>query len=212
MNRPAKLTGVELKAVLEQVVGGIYLKRSFDFVTNIFTKFHVTDKGLELMFDDYIKISIPIADDDEFINYAVACINEDEEWEDNAYFSHNVEVQGYDLLFNIKDIPTELTIPQLKALINEEHGRYSVDSQDGNSVSMNLINANISIDDNEICFYPLGQNVNIQMEDIEQIVNESEEMGNIHLRIELNNGMSDLEIEPSYGERGLMQHSYREVK
>ena len=97
MNREAqKILGTQVKELLSKAVGGIYVGRVFRHaLTDVFSKFSVTEDGLEITANDYVTFKLPIADEEEYINYAVGVENDEEEWEGSVYFDYCFEIAGY---------------------------------------------------------------------------------------------------------------------
>lgn len=85
-NKATKLTGAQVKELLAKAVGGIYLSRYFDVMTDFYKKFAVTDDGLEITVNDMLTAKIPIQNETEYINFAVGCdISESKDNEDTVY-------------------------------------------------------------------------------------------------------------------------------
>lgn len=70
-NEAVKVTGTQVKELLAKAVGGIYLSRYFDVMTDFYNRFVVTDDGLEISVNDMLTAKIPIQNDAEYFNYAV---------------------------------------------------------------------------------------------------------------------------------------------
>ena len=47
-NKAVKMTGAQVKDLLTRAVGGIYVSRYFDVMTDFYKKYSVTDNGLEI--------------------------------------------------------------------------------------------------------------------------------------------------------------------
>ena len=141
MNREAqKLTGKQVKELLAKVIGGIYISRHFDVMTDYFNQFTVTNEGLEIVVDKMLTAKIPVQDNEEFINYAIGSenLNDDapyEEWEDSSYFDYKFEIANYMIAFNLEEKSNVLTWEQFKELAtNEKYVNYTVQNIDGGSM------------------------------------------------------------------------------
>lgn len=85
-NKAVKVTGTQVKELLAKAVGGIYLSRYFDVMTDFYNRFAITDDGLEIAVNSMLTAKIPIQDDTEYFNFAVGGdISELEDCEDIPY-------------------------------------------------------------------------------------------------------------------------------
>lgn len=213
MNKTAtRLSGKQVKELLAKAVGGIYISRYFDVMTDFYSNYRITDNGLEISVDKMITAMIPIQEDTNYINFAVRCdnseVNEEEqtyeEWEESSYFSYKFEIENYMVCFNteIPDCRSDntLTWEQFRELVaNEKYVKYSVQNIDGGSLYVNMNQCNVSFDDPDDTYfevYSLYASVEIDKSIVEAIYNDSTESGNVCYRIEFSNGMSDMTIEP----------------
>jgi len=135
------------------------------------------------------------------VNYAVAGEDDSVEalwevWEGSTYFDYRFEISDYTLCFNVSDKGNWLSRKQFKELVDTEHGIFGITSQDSGSVYLDIDNCTISVGDNEIGFLSGRKEVNLDNDIISAIYNDSAESGSVVYRIEFNNGMSDLVIEP----------------
>lgn len=207
MNREAqKLTGKQVKELLAKAVGGIYISRHFDVMTDYFNQFTVTNEGLEIVVDKMLTAKIPVQDKEEFINYAIGSenLNDDapyEEWEDSSYFDYKFEIANYMIAFNLEEKSNVLTWEQFKELAtNEKYVNYTVQNIDGGSMYVDMNQCNIhflDVDDSyfEVC--SLYASMEIDKSIVDAIYNDSSETEDVCFRIEFNNGMSDMTIEPA---------------
>ena len=67
------LTGKEVKELIRKAVGGIYVCKN-NIPSDVFKKYIVEDDGVKCI-HDCKSLELPIADDEQFNNYAIA--NED---------------------------------------------------------------------------------------------------------------------------------------
>lgn len=212
MNREAKvLTGTQVKEVLAKVVGGIYIGKGYnEMITDFFSDFAVTDDGLKINVDNNITVNLPIADDDNYINYAIAGETEDEEWDGSKYFDCNFVVDGYTISFNTTDKGNMLTIEQLKELVKTDFikNMFRVESIDGYAVSVNMNNCAVYVDDDEVRLTTNDAEVVLDNHEyysiIDAIYNDSVESGFVCYRLEFSNNMPDITIEIEYGHRLFM--------
>ena len=140
-NKVVKLTGAQVKDLLTKAVGGIYVSRRFNVMTDFYKKFAVTDGGLELTVNDMLTAKIPIQNEAEYINFAVGCdISESEdtedtvyeEWESSTYFEYKFEIANLMICFNITEKDHCLTWEQFRELVtNEKSTDYTVRSKIG---------------------------------------------------------------------------------
>ena len=152
-NKATKLTGAQVKELLAKAVGGIYLSRYFDVMTDFYKKFAVTDDGLEITVNDMLTAKIPIQNEAQYINFAVGCDiseskdNEDtvyEEWESSTYFEYKFEIENLMICFNTTEFDRRLTWEQFRELAaNEKYVNYTVRSIDGGSLYVDVKNSNI---------------------------------------------------------------------
>ena len=202
------LTGKQVKELLGKAVGGIYISRYFDVMTDFYSKYKITDGGLELSVDKMLTAMIPIQEDANYINYAVEgedTISDDpyEEWEDSAYFGYKFEIENYMVCFNT-EIPdgrsdNTLTWEQFKELVANENVKYSVQNIDGGSLFVDMNQCYVSFtdaDDTYFEVYSSNASVEIDKSIVDAIYNDSTESEDICYRIEFNNSMSDMTIEP----------------
>lgn len=209
MNKTAtKFTGTQVKELLAKAVGGIYIGRGFDVMTDFYNEFRVTDTGLEISVNKLLTANIPIQEDADYINFAVGCNNSEtpdedtvyEVWEDSLYFAYKFEISNYMLCFNTVDANKELTWEQFRELVaNERFVNYTVRNVDGGSVYVDMSQCNIHFDEVhdshfEVC--SLYANMEIDKDIVDAIYNDATESEDICYRIEFNNGMSDMTIEP----------------
>lgn len=213
MNKTAtKLTGTQVKELLAKAVGGIYISRYFDVMTDFFNKFRVTDEGLEISVNKMLTATIPIQEDAEYINFAVGCDNSEtpeddcvyEEWEDSSYFGYKFEISNYMICFNTskpddKD-NNSLTWEQFRELVaNEKYVNYTVQNIDGGSLFVDMSKCNVDFSDVDDTYFEvcsLYASVEIDKSIVDAIYNDSTESEDICYRIEFNNGMPDMTIEP----------------
>ena len=208
MKRAAiKLTGSQVKELLAKAVGGIYVSRNFDVMTDFFNEYKVTDEGLEISVNKVLTAKIPIKDD-EYINFAVGYDSskipeEDcpyEVWEDSAYFEYKFEISNYMICFNTSSTDKKsLTWEQFRELVaNENLIEYNVQNIDGGSVCVDMNKCSIHYNDEDSCFKvcSLYAEMEIDKSIVQAIYNISMEAGNVCYQLEFNNGMSDMTIEP----------------
>ena len=198
MNREAqKIKGTQVKELLAKAVGGIYAGRVFQHaLTNFFSDFSITDDGLEIVASKFMTLTLPIADDEEYINYAVTVENDEEEWEGSVYFDYCFEIEGYKISFNESDKGEVLTWEQFKELVTKARCLFSVESIDGGSVYVSMSDASIGISDfDEIVITSDTASVNLDKEIVDAIYNDSVGANEVCYRIEFSNGMADISIE-----------------
>lgn len=203
------VTGKQVKELLGKAVGGIYISRYFDVMTDFYSKYRITDGGLEISVDKMLTAMIPIQEDVNYINYAIEgedTISDDpyEEWEDSTYFGYKFEIENYMICFNT-EIPDDrsdntLTWEQFKELVaNEKYVMYSVQNIDGGSLFVDMNQCYISFtdaDDTYFEVYSSNASVEIDKSIVDAFFNDSTEAGKVCYRIEFSNGMSDMTIEP----------------
>lgn len=203
------LTGKQVKELLAKAVGGIYISRYFDVMTDFYSKYRITDGGLEISVDKMLTAMIPIQEDANYINYAVEgedTISDDpyEEWEDSTYFGYKFELENYMVCFNT-EIPdgrsdNTLTWEQFKELVaNEKYVKYSVQNIDSGSLYVDMSKCSIHFGDSDDPYFEvcsLFASMEIDKSIIEAIYNDSTESESVCYRIEFSNGMSDMTIEP----------------
>lgn len=208
-NKVVKLTGTQVKDLLAKAVGGIYVSRHFDVMTDFYKKFAVTDNGLEIAVNDMLTAKIPIQNEAEYINYAVGCDISDskdsedtvyEEWESSTYFEYKFEIANLMFCFNVIEEDYSLTWEQFRELVtNEKCIDYMVRSIDGGSLYVDMNHCNIDfsdVDDSYFNIYsPLSTNIEVDKEIVTAIYNDATESEEICYRIEFNNGLSDMTIE-----------------
>lgn len=214
-NKVVKLTGAQVKDLLTKAVGGIYVSRYFDVMTDFYRKFAVTDKGLEIAVNDMLTAKIPIQNETEYINFAVGCDiskSEDtedtvyEEWESSTYFEYKFEIANLMICFNISEKDHCLTWEQFRELVtNGKYINYTVKSIDGGSLYVDVNHCNIDLSDVNDSYFsicsPLSTNIEIDKEIVTAIYNDATDAEEICYRIEFNNGMSDMTIEVEKGSR-----------
>lgn len=193
-----KFTGVQVKELFTKAVGGIYFKRGYsDALTDIFKDYAVTEDGLRIDVKNYVTLNIPIFDNKQFINYAVAGEDDVETWGSSTYFDYKFCISGYFLCFNIAIKGTEITWEQLKELTDtQDIGVFEVKSQDTGALYIDIYNCSINVGDSQIEVKSSGANAVFDKDIINGIYNDSAECGTIIYRLEFNNGISDMEIEP----------------
>lgn len=208
-NKAVKVTGAQVKDLLAKAIGGIYVSRYFDVMTDFYKKYAVTDNGLEIAVNDMLTAKVPIQSDAEYINFAVGCdISESEdtedtvyeEWESSTYFEYKFEIANLIICFNITEKDHCLTWEQFRELVtNEKSTDYIVRSIDGGSLYVDVNHCNIDfsdVDDSYFNIYsPLSTNIEIDKEIVTAIYNDATETEEICYRIEFNNGLSDMTIE-----------------
>lgn len=208
-NEAVKVTGTQVKELLGKAVGGIYLSRFFDVMTDFYSRFAVTDEGLEISVNNMLTAKIPIQNDAEYFNYAVGCdISETvycedipyEEWESSSYFNYKFEIADYMICFNVVEEDKKLTWEQFKELVaNEQYVHYTVQNIDGGSIYIDMNHCDVHFTDtDDSCFTicSLFANVEIDKEIVDSIYNNATESENVCYQIKFNNGMSDMTIEP----------------
>lgn len=208
-NKVVKLTGAQVKDLLTKAVGGIYVSRRFNVMTDFYKKFAVTDDGMEITVNDMLTAKIPIQNETEYINFAIGCdISETketegtvyEEWESSTYFEYKFEIANLMICFNITEKDHCLTWEQFRELVtNERCVNYTVRSIDGGSLYVDVNHCNIDFSDMNDSYFsigsPLSTNIEIDKEIVSAIYNDATESEEICYRIEFNNGMSDMTIE-----------------
>ena len=204
-----KLTGAQVKDLLEKAVGGIYISRYFDVMTDFYNKFEITNDGLEIAVNNMLTAKIPIQNDAEYINFAITCDSlrskdtEDtvyEEWESSTYFEYKFEIANLMICFNITEKDHNLTWEQFRELVtNEKCINYMVRSIDGGSLYIDVNHCNVHFSDVNDSYFdicsPLSTNIEIDKEIVAAIYNDATESEEICYRIEFNNGLSDVTIE-----------------
>ena len=198
--------GTQVKELLAKAVGGIYISRHFDVMTDYFNKFTVTNDGLEIVVDKMLTAKIPIQDNEEFVNFSISGENftEDEahyeEWEGSSYFEYKFEIANYMVAFNLEEKGKVLTWKQFKELAtNERCVNYTVQNIDGGSMYVDMNQCNIhflDVDDSYFEVRSLYASMEIDKSIVDAIYNDSSEAEEVCFRIEFNNGMSDMTIEP----------------
>lgn len=214
-NKVFKLTGAQVKDLLTKAVGGIYVSRRFNVITDFYKKYAVTDNGLEIVVNDMLTAKVPIQSDAEYINFAVGCdISESEdtedtvyeEWESSTYFEYKFEIANLMICFNVTEKDHSLTWEQFRELVtNERCVNYTVRSIDGGSLYVDVNHCNIDFSDMNDSYFsigsPLSTNIEIDKEIVTAIYNDATETEEICYRIEFNNGLSDMTIEVEKGSR-----------
>lgn len=217
-NKAVKMTGAQVKELLEKTVGGIYLISKSNWhnaITDFFPRksFLLTDEGLRIEVDSVITVDLPIEAEHQYINYAIGGVGTEsddsdleEEWENSTYFDYNFNLCGYTICFNITDKGTELTWEQFKELTDSgNYGIFEVRSVDTCSVYINMDDCTIDVNDREIEINRNGTNTIIDMDIIDGIYNDSSEYEDIYYRFEFNNGMSDMEIGVEYRKKAFQK-------
>lgn len=205
--RKVKVTGAQVKELLANVVDGIYLSRYFDAMTDFYTKYQVTDDGVEISVNKMLTAKLPIDEKMEYFNFAVRSEESEadvkrpyEEWEDSLCFDYKFEISNYMLCFNISEEDKKLTWEQFKELVaNEKYVRYSVQNIDGGSIYMNMSHCEILFTDTDNSYFEIcAPNACVEFDKsvVENIYNDSIESEDICYRIVFNNGMSDMTIVP----------------
>lgn len=214
-NKVVKVTGAQVKDLLTKAVGGIYVSRHFDVMTDFYKKYAVTDNGLEIAVKDMLTAKVPIQSEAEYINFAVGCdISESEdtedtvyeEWESSTYFEYKFEISNLMICFNVTEKDHSLTWEQFRELVtNERCVNYTVRSIDGGSLYVDVNHCNIDFSDMNDSYFsigsPLSTNIEIDKEIVTAIYNDATETEEICYRIEFNNGLSDMTIEVEKGSR-----------
>ena len=208
-NEAVKVTGTQVKELLTKAVGGIYLSRFFDVMTDFYNRFVVTDDGLEISVNDMLTAKIPIQNDAEYFNYAVGCdISETEdcedmpyeEWESSSFFDYKFEIANDMLCFHGAEKDRKVTWEQFKELVaNEQYVNYTVQNIDGGSIYMDMNHCGVKFTDvDDSCFTvcSLFASVEIDKEIVDAIYNDAADSERICYRLRFNNGMSDITIEP----------------
>lgn len=213
-NKATKLTGTQVKELLAKAVGGIYISRYFDVMTDFYKKFAVTDDGLEITVNDMLTAKIPIQNDEEYINFAVGCdISESkddedtvyEEWESSTYFEYKFEIENIMICFNITESDRRLTWEQFRELVvNEKYINWTVRSIDGGSLCVDVNHCSIFLSDIHDSYFnicSLYADMELYKEIVSAVYNDAMDSEDICYRIELNNGMSDITIEVEKGSK-----------
>lgn len=208
-NEAVKVTGTQVKELLAKAVGGIYLSRYFDVMTDFYSQFAVIDDGLEITINNMLTAKIPIQNDAEYFNYAVGCDlseSEDcedmpyEEWESSSYFEYKFEIANYMICFNVAEKDRQLTWEQFKELVaSDEIVSYTVRNIDGGSIFVDMNHCHIhfsDVNDSYFSICTLHSEMEIDKEIVDAVYNDATESESICYRIEFNNGMSDMTIEP----------------
>ena len=207
MNKTVKVTGAQVKELLVKAVDGIYLSRYFDVMTDFYTKYQVTDDGVEISVNKMITVKLPIDEKMEYFNFAVGSEESEadgkrpyEEWEDSLCFDYKFEISNYMLCFNISEEDKKLTWEQFNELVaNEKYVHYSVQNIDGGSIYMDMSHCEILFTDTDNSYFEIcapNADVEIDKSVVESIYNDSIESEDICYRIVFNNGMSDMTIVP----------------
>lgn len=208
-NKVVKLTGAQVKDLLTKAVGGIYISRHFDVMTDFYKKFAVTDNGLEIAVNDMLTAKIPIQSEAEYINFAIGCDISDskdgedtvyEEWESSTYFEYKFEIANLMICFNVTENDHSLTWEQFRELVtNERCVNYAVRSIDGGSLYVDVNHCNIDFSDMDDSYFcigsPLSTNIEVDKEIVTAIYNTATDVEEICYQIEFNNGLSDMTIE-----------------
>lgn len=208
-NKAVKVTGAQVKDLLTKAVGGIYISRYFDVMTDFYKRFAVTDDGLEIAVNDILTAKIPIQNEAEYINFALGCdISESkdtedtvyEEWESSTYFEYKFEIANIMICFNVTEKDHSLTWEQFRELVtNEKYINYTVKSIDGGSLYVDVNHCNIHFSDVNDSYFsicsPLSTNIEVDKKIVAAIYNDATESEEICYRIEFNNGLSDMTIE-----------------
>ncbi len=208
-NKAVKMTGAQVKDLLTKAVGGIYVSRYFDVMTDFYKKFVVTDYGLEIAVKDMLTAKIPIQSEAEYINFAIGCDisecmdSEDtvyEEWESSTYFEYKFEIANLMICFNVTENDHSLTWEQFRELVtNERCVNYAVRSIDGGSLYVDVNHCNIDFSDMDDSYFnigsPLSTNIEVDKEIVTAIYNTASDVEEICYQIEFNNGLSDMTIE-----------------
>lgn len=199
MSREAqKFLGTQVKELLSKAVGGIYVGRVCNTMTGYYDKFKITDDGLEITVNDLLTAKIPIPEEQEFINYSIAGETEDEEWDGSTFFEYEFEICNYTIGFNLTKIEDTLTWEQFKELVVDGNITYKVCSIDGYLLYVDMNNCLVRLDKtfDNIEISSLYASIEISKNLVDKIYNDSPESGSVCYRIEFNNGMSDITIEP----------------
>lgn len=195
-----KFLGTQVKELLSKAVGGIYMSRHADVMTDYCSSFKVTDDGLEITVNDLLTAKIPIPEDQEFINYSIACETEDEEWDGSTYFDYKFEICNYTIGFNLTKSEDTLTWEQFRELVaNDKRVNYEVCSIDGGALYVDMNNCTIYFGDTDDSYFEVSSlyaRTEIDKEIVNAIYNDAPESESVCYRIEFNNGMLDITIEP----------------
>lgn len=208
-NKAVKVTGVQVKDLLTKAVGGIYISRHFDVMTDFYKKYAVTGDGLEITVNDMLTAKIPIQSEAEYINFAIGYDSSDsgdtedtvyEEWESSTYFEYKFEISNLMICFNVTEKDYGLTWEQFKELVtNEKYINYTVRSIDGGSLYVDVNHCNIDFSDMDDSYFsigsPLSTNIEVDKEIVTAIYNTATDVEEICYQIEFNNGLSDMTIE-----------------
>lgn len=196
MSRKNELTGSQVKEALSKVVGGVYFGNIGDFPTDYLDKMTIEDYRVRFEVDANITLTLSIDESATYTNHAVVA-NDEEGCEDEPYFDYRLEIDGYSVCFNTEDKGTELTWEWLVELIKSGrmHG-FDVRSDDSGSVYIDMNECIVSMDENEIEICSRNS-VIIDRGIVDAIYNDTTAQG-ICYRLEFNNGMSDICIEPTY--------------
>lgn len=207
-----EVTGEELKKLLQKAVGGIYFGQ---FTNEFFRRYQVTEGALVLNYDNYTAITIPISDEEKYINYAIAGVDCDadgngDEWEGSTYFEYRMIISGMHISFNAVEKSKELSLEQFREFVfhNEPLSvptTYSVESVDSGSITIDMSDCIFSFNSGAIYFSELGSRSQLTIDEdiICSITNETLEDDVVSFEISFNNGMAALKIEP--------ERNYREL-
>ena len=145
----------------------------------------------------------------EYFNYAVGCnVSETEdcedmpyeEWESSSYFDYKFEIANYMICFNVTEKDRKLSWEQFKELAaNEQYVNYTVQNIDGGSIYIDMNHCDVHFTDTDDSYFTicsLFANVEIDKEIVDSIYNDAADSERICYRLEFNNGMSDMTIEP----------------
>ena len=195
-----KFLGTQVKELLSKAVGGIYVGRVCHIMTGYYDKFKITDDGLEITVNDLLTAKILIPEEQEFINYSIAGETEDEEWDGSTFFEYEFEICNYTIGFNLTKIEDTLTWEQFRELVaNDKIVNYRVHSIDSGAVYVDMSNCTIYFGDADDSYFgvnSLYSSIEFDKDIVYEIYNDSPESGSVCYRIEFNNGMSDITIEP----------------
>lgn len=195
-----KFLGTQVKELLSKAVGGIYISRHSDVMTDFYNKFKVTDAGLEITVNNLLTAKLPIVEDQEFINYSVLGETEDEEWDGSTYFDYKFEIGNYTVAFNVAENKNTLTWEQfIELACNNNYVNYSVSSIDGGSLSVDMNHSVIHFNDTNDSYFEvcsLYASIEVDKAIVDTIYNDTSESETVCYRIEFNNGMPDITIEP----------------
>lgn len=204
------LTGKELKELLAKAVGGIYLGKRID---EFFMDFQVTDDALVLNYSKYHSMTIPINDEDLFINYAAAGSRkreqEREKWSGSTYFDYKFKILHAYISFNMEEKSKELSLIQFKEFVDNGSGApntlntqaiYYVNSEHGGALAVCMSHCRLRIEMKYGLIIFSTQNsfssVTINKEMIRSITNESSEEKKLTFLIEFNHRMPAMKIVP----------------